>query len=102
MSATVNKDITEYEIEARLKCSIHSKNFDLNLVLVGNFENTEEDKDFREEINHVNTISIMFPYMRAEVSLLTAQPNFPTIDLPIVNINALLAKDGKLVARKNK
>ena len=99
---TKYKDINDSEIEVKLICYVKSKSFELTLSLVGEFENTEQDKEIREEINHINTISIMFPYMRAELSLITAQPNFPTIDLPIVNINALLANDGKLCAKKYK
>lgn len=39
-----------------------------------------------------NAIAIMFPYIRAQVSLMTAQPNIPSISLKPVNINAWLEK----------
>jgi len=47
-------------------------------------------------------VSIMFPYLRSELSLITAQPNFPTIDLPVFNINELLKANGEIVGRINK
>ncbi len=62
----------------------------LELILVGVFDNQSKDPEEVEELNKINTVSIMFPYMRAEVSLITAQPNFPAITLPVFNINALL------------
>lgn len=62
----------------------------LELVLVGVFDNQSNDPEEVEELNRINTVSIMFPYMRAQVSLITAQPNFPAITLPVFNINALL------------
>ncbi len=98
---TEYNNLSECDIEVKLKCFIKSTTFNINIVLVGHFTNTEEDINYRETINKVNTVSIMFPYMRSEISLLTAQPNFPTIDLPIVNINALLENKGKLIGKIN-
>ena len=45
-----------------------------------------------------NAIAIMFPYLRSQVSLLTAQPNTPTIVLKPININKFLEESKR---RKN-
>lgn len=88
------------EIEVKLICQIQSDtNFNMEIILVGVFENTEKDEKLRAEINKYNTLTILFPYLRSELSLVSAQPNFPTIDLPIVNINALVDNDGELTAK---
>lgn len=90
------------EFAVKLKCNVICGEKQLiEIILVGEFENKEEDLQLREEINKINTVSIMFPYLRAELSLLTAQPNFPTLDLPPININALLAANGVLTATRN-
>lgn len=99
--STQFKDISLTEVEVKLICKISSNTaFALDVELIGCFENNEEDPTVRDEINKVNTLAIMFPYLRAEVSLVTAQPNFPTIDLPVVNINALLEGQGKIVGER--
>lgn len=91
------------DIEVKLTCAIKSNTkVALELTLVGMFEIEEQDETLREEISKVNTVSIMFPYLRAELSLITAQPNFPTIDLPIVNINELLKANGEIVGEIDK
>ena len=86
---------TDHRIEGRtiaikLFCRIDIEDiFDLELCLVGKFEaggNIESERVLP------NAIAIMFPYLRAQVSLMTAQPNIPTINLKPVNINALLER----------
>ncbi|MGM9517294.1 protein-export chaperone SecB [Acidaminococcus timonensis] len=37
-----------------------------------------------------NALAIMFPYLRSQVTLITTQPNFKPIILPVVNINQLV------------
>lgn len=75
-----------------LSCKIEVTDiFALELCLVGIFTagNIQNDKILP------NAIAIMFPYLRAQVSLMTAQPNIPNISLKPININALLEKQKK-------
>ena len=37
-----------------------------------------------------NAVAILFPYVRAELSLITAQPGMEPIVLPVVNIAAMV------------
>ena len=59
----------------------------LTLILTGEAEYFGERKiiDFLP-----NVVAIMFPYLRCQVSLMTAQPNLPTVVIPAININKLL------------
>ena len=50
----------------------------------------EEDASIRKAVISKNTLSILFPYLRSQVTLLTAQPDMKPIVLPAVNINSLL------------
>ncbi len=79
-------------IKVKLFCKVEVENvFMLELCLNGTFEaGNIESKGILP-----NAIAIMFPYLRAQVSLMTAQPNIPTISLRPVNINALLEKQRK-------
>lgn len=82
-------DITDNIISIKLFCKVEVEDvFDLELCLKGVFESGNiESKGVLP-----NAIAIMFPYLRAQVSLMTAQPNIPTISLKPVNINTLLEK----------
>ena len=78
-------------VEVKLRCRILGDEKPIiELILVGVFDNKSPDSDTVEELNKMNTVSIMFPYLRSELSLLTAQPNFPVLNLPVMNINAML------------
>lgn len=81
--------VDEKIITVKLFCNVKVKDiFVTEILLVGLFETDNINS------NSIlpNAIAIMFPYLRAQVSLITAQPNIPTISLKPVNINALLAK----------
>lgn len=68
--------------------------FELNLVAIGNFSCSSTDTNV--ELFQKNAIAIMFPYIRSEVTLLTAQPNMKPIMLPPININALFEHQDKI------
>lgn len=72
----------------KLMCCVEVVNcFKAELIVVGEYE-----VDCEEFIKRFipNAIAIIFPYLRSEVTLLTAQPNMAAIVIPAVNINALL------------
>lgn len=79
-------------IDIDLLCKVEVEDiFKLELCLNGQFE----AGSIKSKIVLPNAIAIMFPYLRAQVSLMTAQPNIPTISLKPVNINALLEKQNE-------
>ncbi|APA02815.1 Protein-export protein SecB [Bacillus velezensis] len=67
--------------------------FYLEAVIKGDFQ-TSEDTNVDEDVFHsvlkVNTVSILFPYLRAAVTNLTAHTNVTPIVLPPINVNKLL------------
>lgn len=83
------------ELEARsyrvtLFLAIEKKDaFQIEIEMVGEFS-VSEDLDIKPSIIRNNTAAIMFPYIRSEVTLLTAQPNMPPIVIPPINIAQLL------------
>lgn len=82
----INKDV----LEISLFCRVETENiFQAELCLNGVFQASSE-----EMANRLvpNAIAIMFPYLRAQVSILTSMPNIPTISLEPININAFLEK----------
>lgn len=67
--------------------------YDFLISLTGFFsfeaaENLEEKQ--KENLINKNAVAILMPYLRSEVSLLTAQPNVECVVLPPFNINKML------------
>lgn len=50
----------------------------------------DEDCPDKNVLLKKNAIAILFPYVRAELSLITAQPGTEPIVLPVVNIAAMM------------
>ena len=49
--------------------------------------------DVYEHLVKVNTVAIIFPFIRSQISLLTMQPGLAPIMLPPMNLNALIDVD---------
>ena len=47
-----------------------------------------------------NTVAIMFPFIRSQVSILTTQPGMIPIVMPPININALVEDMKKQIEEK--
>ena len=86
------EEISENEINVLLKYNAKSKKGDIviDIELIGNFCVFDVEKEkVKSYLLHVNSIAIMFPYLRSQVSLATTQPGFVPIQLPVVNAIAL-------------
>ena len=67
---------------------IKEKEYSLEIRLTGFFSfqvDTEVTDKEKQEIISKNTVAILMPYMRSEISLLTAQPGMECVVLPLVN-----------------
>lgn len=62
------------------------------LQTVGYFKLDAENIDAAtaEQILKKNTVAIMFPYIRSQVSLITTQPSMTPILLPAIDVNLLV------------
>ena len=84
-------DEKEYKCSLTLNMSDEEETVDLEIVISGIFEfESELNADQKEIIITKNTMSILFPYLRAQVTLMTAQPDIEPVVIPAININALL------------
>lgn len=77
-------------IEEKMK-----KSFDLKLSISGFFSFKVDDleDEIKQLLLKKNTLSILFPYLRAQISLITSQPGMEPIVLPPININALVENE---------
>lgn len=80
--------IKDNSLSIELYCRIEIENIViLQLCMVGKFK--ADNEEFLKRMIP-NAVAIIFPYLRSQVSLMTAQPNIPTIVMPPMNINSLL------------
>lgn len=87
-NAEFEKEITDkgnhkYDVEARLRIS--KEDFNLFLIANATFLCEAENYDREDVIVNNNTIAIMFPFIRSQVSLMTTQPGMMPIVLPPIN-----------------
>lgn len=82
---------SEYEITLNLIISNNEEKYQVNVSIVGIFEFSEDlDEVTKDIIVEKNTISILFPYLRSQVTLLTSQPDIKPMIIPPLNINNLI------------
>ena len=69
-----------------------SLNCDIEQSITGYFTFRTEDveTDLKNELISKNSVAILMPYLRSEISLLTAQPETETVVLPVFNINRMM------------
>lgn len=63
--------------------------YNICVQISGLFELTEESVMGKKLLTN-NAVAILFPYLRSQLTLLTSQPGFEPVILPVMNINALL------------
>ena len=62
--------------------------FEMRLAITGYFQLDENDPN-KQILLEKNAVAILFPFLRSEITLLTAQPEMAPIVLPVVNIAAM-------------
>ena len=81
----------EYEITLNLSIANSEEKYTVNVSIVGVLEFSENaDEVTKNIIIEKNTISILFPYVRSQVTLLTSQPDIKPMIIPPLNINNLI------------
>ena len=91
-TVSTNPEGDAYKVNLKM---IGSKNGEYKLVisLIGifSFDSTKKlDDKLKIDLISKNTVSIMMPYLRSQVSLITAQPGVDCVVLPPFNINNMI------------
>lgn len=87
-NATLEKNIEkieEHKYAVQLVLSVTKSDLLLNVVANAEFELMCEDMGMESDIINTNTVAIMFPFIRSQVTLLTSQPGMTPIVLPPIN-----------------
>lgn len=107
-----NKNNIDFTIESRFAQNSKNNVYRVTLILKGDkkeeytfeisltgFFTFDEDADLddatKNELITKNTVAILMPYMRSQVSLLTAQPDMECVVLPAFNINNIINGESK-------
>lgn len=90
--AISSTDETKVKVCIDTVISNENKSLNINLQTVGIFQIDKMDIDDStyEHLIKANTVAIMFPFIRSQISLLTTQPGIVPVMLPPININALI------------
>ncbi len=79
----VKTDEHQYDIE--LKLLVKKEDLSVSITTRAHFEYEADEYDMEETIIKTNTVAIMFPFIRSQVTLLTTQPGMTPIVLPPIN-----------------
>lgn len=93
--AVSNQNASKFRIKIKTTVKNKTESVLLNLETIGVFTVDKEgvNDDIGDHLIKVNTVAIMFPFIRSQISLLTTQPGFEPILLPPININALMGAE---------
>ena len=97
LNVSFNKSIEKLPEETpkyrvTLQCTIEErshKSLRIFVSMVGIFECVSENPALLDTLVNENTVAIMFPFLRTQVSLISTQPDMPPVILPAMNINSL-------------
>ena len=93
LSINRNNELLEddtHKIILNVRLSNSLKEFLIKITLVGLFSVSSSTEKMKDTLLEKNAIAIMFPYLRAQVTLLSSQPGMNPIIIPPINIIALL------------
>lgn len=79
------KKIKDHEYQIILKTEIKKQDLHLELETLAEFIYDADDYSKEETIINANTVAIMFPFIRSQVTLMTSQPGMAPIVLPPIN-----------------
>ena len=78
--------------KASLGCEFTEDDSDsvyIDVIVTGRFSCEDSDRDRRDTLLQKNTLAILFPYLRTQVSVITMQPDMNPIVIPPLNIEVV-------------
>lgn len=83
------QQVAEHTYNVSLRLTAQKKDFELLVVAEATFVFEGDDYSMEENVVHNNTVAIMYPYVRSQVTLMTSQPGMTPIVLPPINTSNL-------------
>ncbi|MDO4487154.1 MAG: protein-export chaperone SecB [Bacillota bacterium] len=79
------KPCGKHVFEVELDLTINKEDINLQVIAKATFTFESDDYSMEEDLIKTNTVAIMFPFIRSQVTLLTTQPEMTPIVLPPIN-----------------
>lgn len=92
MSVNISRDIDkldEHRYDISVKVTAQNAGFDLLVVAKATFIFEGDVNVDEEAIVKTNTVAIMYPYVRSQITLMTSQPGMAPLVLPPINTSKL-------------
>jgi len=70
--------------------AIKENEYDIEIQITGFFSVSNSEPDIKNSLLNQNAVAILLPYVRSEISLLTAQPETECVVIPPFNIKKLM------------
>lgn len=81
----VQTDAIRFEVTVTVDITKASSDLNVHVVAKATFLFDAADQTLVKQVIETNTVAIMFPFIRSQVSLLTTQPGLTPIVLPPIN-----------------
>ncbi len=79
------KTDNEYDVTVTVRIDKEEEDMQVCVVACATFDVDSSDSDEVKTLIESNTVAIMFPFIRSQVSLITTQPGMMPIVLPPIN-----------------
>lgn len=89
-----NKDFFSTILDLKI-CDKENISLSIRAIIVGTFKLSTSDSTLRDTLIEKNSVAILLPYLRSQISILTTQPGFKTILIPIVNVDNFNYRDAE-------
>lgn len=89
---TESTDGELYKVEVKLSGE-KEQEYTTEIIIIGIFSVSSENgisSEVKKSLITMNAVAILLPYLRSEMSLLTAQPETDSVVLPPINVKALI------------
>lgn len=84
------KDKNEYHLSLDIELKDNTESYDIKISVIGIFKyNTGESNSILSNYFFTNAPAIIFPYVRAYISSVSALTGLNTINLPVMNLTGL-------------
>ena len=89
MGVSIEKDdINEYRVSLQVLAE-KEEEYSVEIRITG-YCSIADDCEMRDTILKKNAVAILFPYVRAQLTLITSQPEIEPIVLPVFNISTII------------
>lgn len=93
-------DDSNWRVSLQSNVATNNNEVEMHIRVVGLFTVNTDDKKLKNSLISKNTVAILFPYLRSQITLITAQSGLPPVMLPLLNVAGMF-QDAPLPGEEN-